>query len=226
MSLRPDTLPYRKLELGKDYWIKDGILGDPDSVAQRCFSKPAWILGAPRRQEPWPGMRAPDALEQRELAVLEEWVLAQIKVTALQGQDSPPDRLTGHNNAQLVGGADAVSRPHVDSSTLCDYAAVLYLHPCPPTKHSGTSFFRLRLPDGTLGGNICPTAYESLSQIPGFEQSDLTQWEEELEVPNVYNRLLLYKSDIVHSATSYFGWDHEVFSKRLTAVFFWKTVKG
>jgi hypothetical protein len=28
----------------------------------------------------------------------------------------------------------------------------------------------------------------------------------------------------VHSATSYFGWDHELGSKRIVAVFFWKTV--
>ena len=110
----------------------------------------------------------------------------------------------------------------MDSSKLCNYAAVLYLHPYPPTKHSGTSFYRLRLPDGTLGGNICPPPYESLAQVPGFEQgSDLTMWEEDLEVPNVFNRLLVYKSDIVHSATSYFGWDHEPGSKRMTAVFFW-----
>jgi hypothetical protein len=46
-------------------------------------------------------------------------------------------------------------------------------------------------------------------------------WEEDLEIHNVFNRLVLYKSDIVHSATSYFGWDHEMGSKRMTAVFFW-----
>jgi hypothetical protein len=46
-------------------------------------------------------------------------------------------------------------------------------------------------------------------------------WEEDLEVPNVFNRLLVYKSDLVHSATAYFGWDHEPGSKRMAAVFFW-----
>lgn len=224
MSLRPDTLPYRKPELGKDYWIQDNILPDPDSVARRCFTRQVWILGSPWRNEPWPGMRTPDALLPQELAKIEDWVLAQIKALSLRPQGALPDTVSGHNHAQLVGGGDAVARPHVDSSKLCDYAAVLYLHPFPPTKHSGTSFYRLRLPDGTLGGNTCPPQYESLSQIPGFQQSDLTMWEEEIEVPNVFNRLLVYKSDIVHSATSYFGWDHEVLSKRLTVTFFWKTV--
>ncbi|MBI3809046.1 MAG: hypothetical protein HY284_01105 [Nitrospirae bacterium] len=223
MTLRPDTLPYRKPELGKDYWIKDNILPDPCEVADRCFNRTAWILGSPWRPEPWPGMRSPQALEPDELAVVERWVLAQTGAKALRTQGDPAGGQSSHNFCQLVGGADGVSRPHVDSSRLCDFAAVLFLHPFPPTRHAGTSFYRLKLPDGTLGGNICPPPYESLSQIPGLEQgTDLTMWEEDIEVHNVFNRLLLYKSDIVHSATSYFGWHHEPGSMRLTVTFFWK----
>jgi hypothetical protein len=225
MPLHARTLPYRKPEIGKHYWIKDNILRDPSTVVERCFNKETWIMGAPWRPEPWPGMRAPDALLPDELAIIEDWVISQTGVKALRPQGTPVNAVSGHNNVQIVGGGDGVARPHVDSSKLCDYAAVLYLHPYPPTKHAGTSFYRLRLPDGTLGGNICPPPYESLSQVPGFEKgSDLTMWEEDLEVPYVFNRLLVYKSDIVHSATSYFGWDHELGSKRIAAVFFWKTV--
>ena len=222
MALRADTLPYRKPEQGKDYWIKDAALPNPYEVAERCFNKPAWVMGWPWRAEAWPGMRAPDALLPRELAVIEDWVKAQLGVAVLHQQGEPPAGVSGHNHVQIVGGGHAVARPHVDSSKLCNYAGVLFLHPYPPTKHSGTSFYRLRLPDGTLGGNICPAPYESLANIPGFEKgSDLTMWEEDVEVPNRFNRLLVYKSDIVHSATSYFGWDHEPGSKRMTAVFFW-----
>jgi hypothetical protein len=225
MQLRSDILPYRKLELGKDYWIKDTVLPDAFETAERCFNKPAWILGSPWRPEPWPGMRAPGALLPDELNHVEQWVREQIGVKALRPQDNPLDGVSGHNYVQLVGGADAVARPHVDSSKLCDYAGVLFLHPYPPTKHSGTSFFRLKFPDGTLGGNICPRQYESLSSVPGLERrSDITMWEEDVEVYNVFNRLLVYKSEIIHSATSYFGWHHELGSLRMTAVFFWKTV--
>lgn len=225
MPLRIDTLPYRKPELGQDYWIKDNILPDPETVVERCFNNTAWTLGSPWKEEAWPGMRSADALLPAELAIVEEWVKQVTGIKALRAQGNPDNAVSGHNYVQIVGGGDAVSRPHVDSSKLCNYAAVLFLHPYPPTKHSGTSFYRLKLPDGSLGGNICPPAYESLSQIPGFEQgSDLTFWEEDIEVPNVFNRLLLYKSDIVHSATSYFGWDHALGSKRITAVFFWNTI--
>ena len=224
MPLRAATLPYRKPELGKHYWIKDNILPDAFPVVERCLNKTEWTMGAPWRPEPWPGMRAPDALLPEELAVVEDWVKSQIGVKALRPQGAPVNGVSGHNYVQIVGGGEAVARPHVDSSKLCDYAGVLYLHPYPPTKHAGTSFYRLRLPDGTLGGNICPPPYESLAQIPGFEQgSDLTMWEEDIEVPYVFNRMLVYKSDIVHSATAYFGWDHELGSKRIAVVFFWRT---
>jgi uncharacterized protein DUF6445 len=224
MPLRADILPYRKPELGKDYWIKDSILPNAIEVAERCFNKTAWTLGAPLRHEAWPGMRAPKALLPNELAAVEDWVKEQIGVKAMHSQDDPPGGVSGHNHVQIVAG-DAVARPHVDSSKLCNYAGVLFLHPYPPTKHAGTSFYRLKLPDGTLGGNICPPYHESLSQVPGLEQgSDLTMWEEDVEVHNVFNRLLIYKSDIIHSATSYFGWHYELGSQRVTVVFFWKTV--
>ncbi len=34
-----------------------------------------------------------------------------------------------------------------------------------------------------------------------------------------------YKSDLIHSATGYFGWDHPLPSKRMAAGFFWKAQK-
>ena len=176
--------------LGKDYWIKDNILPNAVEIAERCFNKSAWVMGWPWRAEAWPGMRAPDALLPNELTVVEEWVKSQIGVKALHQQGEPPAGVSGHNHAQIVGGGNAVARPHVDSSKLCNYAGVLFLHPYPPTKHSGTSFYRLRLPDGTLGGNICPPPYESLAQIPGFEKgSDLTMWEEDVEVRSEERRV-------------------------------------
>ncbi len=222
MAPAPGILPYRKPELGKDYWIHDHLLHDPLAVAERCLKKASWIQGAPWRPEPWPGLRAPNALLPHELALVEQTVLRATGVRGLRPQADPENGTSSHNFVQLVGGGEAVARPHVDSSRLCDYAAVLYLHPYPPTKHAGTSFYRLRLPDGSLGGNTCPPPYESLSHIPGFKDMDLSMWEEDIEVPNVFNRLLFYKSDVVHSATAYFGWSNDNMSKRMTAVFFWK----
>jgi hypothetical protein len=47
----------------------------------------------------------------------------------------------------------------------------------------------------------------------------LEAWQEETRVENKFNRMLLYRANMVHSASNYFGFDHA--DKRMTAVFFW-----
>ena len=218
-------LPYRELTVGQDYWIEDHVLPNPIEIAQRCITKSTWTLGSPWRPEPWPGMRAPDALTPEELTAIETCVTTRLGLKGLQPQSSTEIGASGHNHIQIVGGAEGVARPHVDSAKVCDYAAVLYLHPSPPTTHCGTSFYRLHLPGHEPGGNVCPREYESLSHVPGIPQEmDPTMFEEIIEVPYVFNRLLAYKSDIIHSASSYFGWSHELASKRMAVVFFWKAL--
>lgn len=217
-------LPYREPRLGQDYWIEDNILDNPLDVARRCIANSTWILGSPWRSEPWPGMRAPDALTPSELDRVELCVKQRLGIPALEPQPTSARGISGHNHIQIVGGGEGVARPHVDSAKICDYAAVLYLHPSPPTIHCGTSFYRLHLPDQAPDGNVCPREYESLSEVPGLPtEMDPTMFQEILEVPYVFNRLLAYKSDLIHSATSYFGWGHALASKRMAIIFFWKT---
>lgn len=216
-------LPYRELKVGEDYWVEDNVLPNAIEVAQRCISNSTWTLGSPWRPEPWPGMRAPHALTPEELTRVENCVKKGLGVKGLRPQDDLEMGISGHNHIQIVGGAEGVARPHVDSAKICDYAAVLYLHPNPPTHHCGTSFYRLHLPNSEPGGNVCPREYESLSHVPDIPQEmDPTMFQEIIEVPYVFNRLLTYKSDIIHSATSYFGWGQELASKRMAVVFFWK----
>ena len=219
----PAPLPFREPKFGEDYWVGDQILPNALEIAQRSISLPTWTLGSPWRPEPWPGIRAPHALTGDELAVIEDAVKQGLGVKGLHPQSDSEMGLSGHNHIQVVGGSEGVARPHVDSATICDYAAVLYLHPSPPTPHAGTSFYRLHLPGEEPGGNACPREYESLSQVPGLpREMDPTMFEEILEVPYVFNRLLTYKSDLIHSASAYFGWDHQLASKRMAVVFFWK----
>lgn len=216
-------LPYRDLIPGQDYWIQDTVLPNALEVAQRCMTISNWILGSPWRPEPWPGMRAPGALTPSELRIIEDSVKQHLKIPNLTPQSESQAGLSGHNHIQICGGAEGVARPHVDSAKICDYAAVLYLHPSPPTSHCGTSFFRLHIPGEPVDGNYCPKDYESLSEVPDLPQDmDPTMFDEILEVPYVFNRLVAYKSDLIHSATGYFGWDHALASKRMAVVFFWK----
>ena len=216
-------LPYRDLILGQDYWIQDHVLPNALEVAQRCIAQSSWTLGSPWRPEPWPGMRAAEALTPDEVDTIEDCVKQCLKVPNLTPQTDSEAGLSGHNHIQICGGSEGVARPHVDSARICDYAAVLYLHPSPPTTHSGTSFFRLHLPGESPDGNYCPKEFESLSEVPGLSREmDPTMFDEILEAPYVFNRLVAYKSDLIHSATGYFGWDHVLASKRMAVVFFWK----
>lgn len=68
-AMRP--LPYRKPAQGRDYWIVDDALPDPDAVRQRCLERSDWAYGYPTTGELWPGMRADDALRSKELGMLE-----------------------------------------------------------------------------------------------------------------------------------------------------------
>src|SRR2546430_177385 len=94
MRLHPDSLPYRKPELGKHYWITDNILPNPLDVTERCFNKSSWTLGSPLRHEAWPGVRASEALLPDELAALEDAVKTQIGVKALRSQQDPVGAIT------------------------------------------------------------------------------------------------------------------------------------
>jgi hypothetical protein len=216
-------LPFREPQLGKDYWIEDNVLLNPMEVAERCVGKITWTLGSPWRSLPWPGMRAPDALTSEELSIIESCVNTRMGIRRLKPQSDTEIGLSGHNNIQIVGGEEGVARPHVDSAKICDVAGVLYLHPNPPTPHCGTSFYRLRFPGERPGGNVCPREYESLSEVPGFPHIvEPTMFEEVLEVKYVFNRLVVYRSDLIHSASSYFGCGHDMTAKRMAVVFFWK----
>lgn len=215
------TLPgltYRKPQLGRDYWINDHILADPLAVSRRCYGHSEWELGAPHRPEPWPGMRAAGALLADELAHVEAWVRQVTGAKRLWLEATPAGATLNHNYAQLVGMAESGPRPHTDSRKLCRYAAVIYLTP-DPDPDGGTSFYRLRHPNGTLGGNICSPPHANLREALGVTGLPPQAWHEETRVANQFNRMLLYRANMVHSASGYFGFEHA--EKRMTAVFFW-----
>jgi hypothetical protein len=211
------SIPYRKPQLGRDYWIKDNALSNAKEIAARCLAHEKWTLGFPFRRESWPGKRFAPALLPEELNVVEEWTKTQLSATRLWQEASRDHGLLDHNSAQLVGETDGGPRPHTDSRN-CRYAGVLYLTPGAP-ESGGTSFFRLNLPSGTIGGNTCPPQFASLGEALGVPALPLSAWKEDVVVPNVFNRLLVYRADLVHSASQYFGFTKV--EKRLTVVFFW-----
>ncbi len=214
-----EALPYERPVEGTHYWVKDGILPGAEAVARRCLQHQDWQLGFPYRQEFWPGKRFAGALTRAELASVEAWVKSALGCKSLENRKVEGGGTLSHNFVQLVGEQESGPRPHTDSRALCTHAAVIYLQPRVPEGKGGTAFYRLQLPDGTLGGNVCPPPHHHLTTALNVKKLPLQAWKLDLEVPNAFNRILLYRADLVHSASAYFGVEDG--EKRMTALFFW-----
>ena len=212
------TLPYRKPTEGRDYWLLDDALPDPDAVRARCLAKTDWIQGWPHKAESWPGLRAMPGLLPDEMALLEARVRKATGASRLWMQASPDGGELNHNCVQVVGEEECGPRPHTDSRKLCRFAAVLYLNPGVPDD-CGTSFYRQRLANGQPGGNTVSGPHANLVEALGARFVPPNSFIEDMQVPHRYNRLLLYHGNLVHSATAY--WGHTLEEKRMAAVFFW-----
>ncbi|MDI3261228.1 MAG: DUF6445 family protein [Fulvimonas sp.] len=211
-------LPYRKPTEGRDYWVLDEALPGIDAVRARCLAKTDWAYGYPTTGESWPGMRSVPALEAGELAFIEDKVRAALGVKRLWVERAAAGARLDHNCVQVVGLAEGAVKPHTDSLELARYAAVLYLNPAVPER-CGTSFFRQRMADGRLGGNMVSPPYRTLVDALGTRFVPPSAFIEDLRVAHRYNRLLVYKANLIHSASAY--WGQAFAERRMTAVFFW-----
>lgn len=215
---RLPVLPYRKPTEGRDFWIVDNALADPDAVRARALGRTDWTPGWPHRQESWPGMRIMPGLAADELDGIEARVRSLTGASKLWVQASPDGATLNHNCIQAVGADEGEVRPHTDSRALCRYAAVLYLNPAVPDD-CGTSFFRQRLPTGQLGGNAVMPPHANLVEALGTRFVSPGSFVEDVAVPHRYNRLLVYRANLIHSASRYAGTTLE--NRRMAAVFFW-----
>ena len=212
------ALPYRKLQQGRDYWILDDALADPHAIRERLLRRNDWTFGAPYRDEAWPGMRALPALLPDELEPIESWVRKQTGSKQLTQRASPEGTTLNNNCVQLVGADEGGVRPHTDSRLLCNYAAVLYLCPSAPPR-CGTSFFRVRQANGQPGGNFVSPPHATLVEALGTRIVPPNTFVEDMRVDHRFNRLLVYRSALIHSASAY--WGKAPSERRMTVVFFW-----
>lgn len=213
------TLPYEKPELGVNYWVEDDFFAKKDAlaIANRCFGMKKWKLGKPYTNELWPGMRSAGALRPKELAKVETWVKKTLGIDKLWTAESE-DVVVDTNTAILVSGEEGAARPHVDNRSLCKYAAVIYLN-INPDPEGGTSFYRLRHANGAAGGNVVPSPYRNLVDALNTKALPKEAWFLDESVENKFNRIMLFKGNMVHSASKYFGKDKR--DKRLAITFFW-----
>ena len=211
-------LPYRKPTPGRDYWILDDALADAVAVRARCLARTDWSQGYPYKPEAWPGMRALPALLPGELEPIEARVREMTGSKRLWVQSMADGGHLNHNCVQVVGEDESGPKPHTDSRTLCRYAAVLYLNPDAPA-HCGTSFYRQQFPDGRLGGNAVMPPHANLVDALGTRFVAPGSFAEDVRVEHRFNRLLLYRANMIHSASAYCG--QALADKRMAAVFFW-----
>jgi hypothetical protein len=92
-----------------------------------------------------------------------------------------------------------------------------------PTR-AAQPFFRQRLPGAQRGGNIVTPPHQTLVQALGSRFVPPDSFVEDVEVTHRFNRLLLYRANLLHSATGYYGRTLE--EKRMAAVFFWMAKGG
>ncbi len=71
----------------------------------------------------------------------------------------------------------------------------------------------------TVGGNIVKPPYHNLVDALKTKSLPPNSWYEDVAIENKFNRLILFKGNIAHSATGYFG--KEKRDKRLAVTFFW-----
>jgi hypothetical protein len=212
------VLPYRKPTQGRDYWVFDDVLPDPDAVRTRTLARTDWIEGYPHKPESWPGMRVMPGLSPEELAIVETLVRKATGVDKLWVESAPDGAHLNHNCIQVVGAEECETRPHTDSRALCRFAAVLYLNPNVPDD-CGTTFYRQRLVGGQRGGNIVMPPHQTLVQALGTRFVPPESFVEDVAVAHRFNRLLLYRANLMHSASAYHG--RTLAEKRMAAVFFW-----
>ena len=212
------VLPYRKPTEGRDYWLLDDALPDPLAVRARTLARTDWTLGYPHTPESWPGMRVMPGLEPAELDGIEAFVRKATGSARLWVETAPDGAHLNHNVIQVVGVDECGVKPHTDARSVCRFAAVLYLNPAVP-EGCGTSFFRQRLRGGQLGGNVVMPPHDNLVQALGTRYVPADSFVEDVRVAHRCNRLLLYRANMLHSATAYHG--HSLEEKRMAAVFFW-----
>lgn len=106
--------------------------------------------------------------------------------------------------------ATAQDRSWIHTDHHNTWAGVLYLTPDAPLS-SGTGLFRYRKNQARYAKQLSES----------YESQDYTKWELVDRIGNIYNRLVLYRSDLFHSSLDYFGSD--LSDGRLFQLFFLTT---
>jgi hypothetical protein len=196
----------------KSLIVVDDVYDDPEQIRQGAhrLSYPSPSAGAN-----YAGRNSSDKLLLADTDKMLSWVAGE----SLTGA---PDRAHGALRLTLAGDVGRYC-VHVDVGV--DWSGVLYLNR-PEQCRGGTHFFRHR-PTGTDHAPVAAadltrcdakTPQEAHDRILGQDSNDETQWEPLVTVPMRFNRLVLFRPLLWHSAGDGFGTSIE--DGRLVQLFF------
>lgn len=177
--------------------VVDDFLANPDSLRDAALR-----LTYPPQEGAFPGR---NSLERIGIDGLDE------QVSRLVGERvRPVEPLQSHAKCRITLAADeARAKVHVDS---CYWSGILYLSR-PEDCRGGTEFFRHRrlgtdrrpLDADELRASGYPSIEALYDDVLGREGTDDSKWEMTMQVPMRYNRLVLLRPWLWHTAGPAFG---------------------
>lgn len=178
--------------MSPSFIVVDNFLPDPLNVRARALA-----ATFEQRRQDYKGWRS----VERNLDLVDPAVLGKLLGVTVSDWETEP-----MNTKFQVCTADDAIVYHSDTQR---WAGVIYLNLEAPIE-AGTSFWRSR----ATQLRRCPEEYEVRCEMYDNKLLDPTAWDLVDRVGNVFNRLVLWDSQLVHSASCYFG--HNTESGRLT----------
>lgn len=176
--------------------ITDNFYNNPDQVREYALTLPFDVTGN------YPGARTKSTLNESTKSGIQQ-ILEPFAGKVVKWGDGD-----GYSGSFQLTTKYEKSWVHTDKYN--SWAGVLYLTPNAPVT-GGTGLFRYK---------ETKAFYEDERDYTG-ETQDMDKWELVDRIGNVYNRLILYRSDIFHTSLDYFG--EGPIDGRLFQVFFLNT---
>lgn len=208
-SMEPPPDPFRlSVRVDVKIWVVEDVYDDPERA--REFPLSLDFEGHPERHK---GERTEEESIPEPFQELFELV-TRAKVGhgyAVWQLNKAGDQLVYHSDQQR-------------------WAAALYMTPNAPPS-AGTSFYRSRAVPRVrsssdlhaIVGDVVPTIFEAEALVYGGALLDRTRWDEVDRIGNVFNRLVIWRADLVHAVSEVFG--HNAETARLVQLFFWDDAK-
>jgi hypothetical protein len=201
----------------KSLIVVDDVYDDPESIRRAALRL---RYPPPANGANYAGRNSADKFMLPDTDRMLSWVAGEPLTGAA-------DRAHGAFRLTLAGDA---GRYHVHVDVGIDWSGVLYLSP-PEACRGGTAFFRHRA-TGTDNAPVnaadlarcnASSPKEALDRILGQDSNDAAKWEALMTVPMRFNRLVLFRSLLWHSAGDGFGRSLE--NGRLVQLFFLRSAR-